>query len=213
MLSSDTSDEFRQNHRFAQTGTAEQTSLTTTHEGGQQVDDFNPCLEDFGLRRQIFQLRGIAVNGPAFFSVNIAPAINGITQQVEHAAQSSFADRDRNRSTGIGHVHSTHHSLGGTQGHAADASATQVLLDVPVSHLDAAANIELGTSQASLQAGYRANAQAAADCAAQLLDEAADALGVTRPSEVTSGGLSVGHVETGRFPQSSSAALNYGGAQ
>ena len=82
-----------------------------------------------------------------------------------------------------------------------------------VSHLDAAANIELGTSQASLQAGYRANAQAAADCAAQLLDEAADALGVTRPSEVTSGGLSVGHVETGRFPQSSSAALNYGGAQ
>ena len=78
---------------------------------------------------------------------------------------------------------------------------------------DASASVDLTSGAVALQRQYLANASAAHACATQLLDEAADALGVARPSDSTVAPFAVGHVETGRYPQASTAALNYGGVQ
>ena len=55
MFAGNTGDEFRENNGLPQTGTAEQSGLTATHEWGQQIDDHpHPVLPAQGL-----SLRGV----------------------------------------------------------------------------------------------------------------------------------------------------------
>ena len=49
MATSDTSDEFGKNHRFAKTSTPEQTGFTTTNKRGEKVDNLDARLENFGV--------------------------------------------------------------------------------------------------------------------------------------------------------------------
>lgn len=75
-------------------------------------------------------------------------------------------------------------------------------------HLDSNANIENGQSDSARMRTYRDQADQAEHCAMSALDQAADALGVTRPSAADLGAFAVGHIETGRYPTNSTVALN-----
>lgn len=77
-----------------------------------------------------------------------------------------------------------------------------------IAFLDANANIENGQSDSARMRTYRDQADQAEQCAIAALDQAADALGVTRPSAADQGAFSIGHVETGRYPLNSTVALN-----
>ena len=68
------------------------------------------------------------VNRPALFESDGPAAVDRIAQQVEHAAQRSLADGDRNGRAGVGHVHAADHAVGRAERDAAHAAAPQMLL-------------------------------------------------------------------------------------
>jgi hypothetical protein len=57
-----------------------------------------------------------------------AEIIYWLADHIEHAAQSSFADRHRNRTAGIDGLHAAHHAVCWQHRNCADATFTQVLL-------------------------------------------------------------------------------------
>ena len=65
VLLGDVVDQLLDQHRLAEAGAAEEADLAAAHERGDQVDDLDAGLEDLRLRRQLAELRRVAVDRPA----------------------------------------------------------------------------------------------------------------------------------------------------
>ena len=126
----DAGDQFLEDDRLAQSGAAEQPGLAAADEGRQQVDDLDARLEDFRLRREVGDRRGIAMDGPVLFGVDGAAIVDRFAQQVEDAAQRGLAHRHADRSAGVDAGHAADHAVGAAQGDAADAAAAKLGLDL-----------------------------------------------------------------------------------
>ena len=68
------------------------------------------------------------VNWPAFFALHFAATVDGIAQQVKDATQRRLPDGDGDGRTRVDDVHAADQAVGRAQGHAAHATASQVLL-------------------------------------------------------------------------------------
>ena len=104
--------------------------LAAADEGRQQVDDLDARLEDFRLRGEVDDRRGVAVDGPVLFGVDGAALVDRLAQQVEDASQRGLAHRHADRGAGIGAGHAADHAVGAAQGDAADAAAAKLGLDL-----------------------------------------------------------------------------------
>ena len=71
----------------------------------------------------------VTVNRPFVFELDGTATIDGIAGQIEDAAESSLADGDGERSTGIGDFHTADHAVGAGECDTANATAAEVLLD------------------------------------------------------------------------------------
>ena len=69
VLLGDAGDEFLDDDGLAQAGAAEQAGLAAADEGGEQVDDLDAGLEDFGLGGQVDEFRRLAVDRAALLDV------------------------------------------------------------------------------------------------------------------------------------------------
>ena len=125
-----TSDQFGQNNRLAQTSTTEQTRLTTTNKWRQQIHNFNTGFENFGVGRKLIYLRSSAVNWPMIFSFDVTSLINRFAQDVKNTSESCFTNRNSNGLPGVDAVQSTLQAFRATQSNATNASATKVLLNL-----------------------------------------------------------------------------------
>ena len=93
----DAGNQFGEDDRFSQSGTAEQSGLAAAHEGGEQVDDLDTSFEQFGFGQQIVQCRRIAVDRPMVGRFDRPATVDRIAHQVEHAAERGRADRHLHR--------------------------------------------------------------------------------------------------------------------
>src|SRR5690606_24187724 len=87
---------------LADTGTAEQTDLATTSIRSEQVDNLDTGDQNLGLGGLLGERRGISVNRVVLGGLDGTALINRVTSDVHDTAQSARADRDLDRSTGIG---------------------------------------------------------------------------------------------------------------
>ena len=126
----DTGDQLLEDDRLAQSGAAEQSGLAAADEGRQEVDHLDARLEDFRLRGEVDDQRGIAVDGPVVFGVDGAAFVDRFAQQVEDAPQGGLAHRHADRGAGVGAGHAADHAVGAAQGDAADAAAAELGLDL-----------------------------------------------------------------------------------
>jgi peptide chain release factor 1 len=71
---------------LADTGTAEQTNLTTTGVRGEEVDDLDTGLEDLGLGRLLDELWGVGVDGGELDTLDLTALVDGLANDIHDTA-------------------------------------------------------------------------------------------------------------------------------
>ena len=74
--------------------------------------------------------RRLAVDRPEFGGLDRTQTVDRLAEQIEDAPKRFLADRHLHRFAGIGHGHAADQAVGRAESHAADAVASQVLLDL-----------------------------------------------------------------------------------
>ena len=122
--------EFLNQHGFTDACAAEQSHFSAPCVWCQKVNDFNTGFENFHRRVLFIETGGIAVNTHAL-SVrrNGFPAVNGVSQHVEHTPQGILADRNHHGMSRRLHRHTAPHSLTSGEQDTADTVCIDVLTD------------------------------------------------------------------------------------
>ena len=124
----DVADQLLNEHRLADTRTAEETDLTAARVGGHQVDDLDAGFED--LRRRILrdEVGRRTVDRPVRGCLDRLVGIDRLAEHVENAPECPFADRNRDRGPGVGHRRAAHETVGRTHREAAHLVVAQFVL-------------------------------------------------------------------------------------
>ena len=83
MLCGDVLDQLLNKDCFTNTGTTEQTDLTTFGIWSKKVNNLDTCFQDFYSRFLMFKIRRISVDDPFLFSLKGRTVIYGITKYVK----------------------------------------------------------------------------------------------------------------------------------
>src|SRR5258708_13620423 len=76
-------DKFLDDNGLAYTGATKGANLPTLHEGTDQVDNLQACLEDFNVRSLLFEVGGRSMNSRAWSIVHFWFIIHALTHAVE----------------------------------------------------------------------------------------------------------------------------------
>lgn len=107
-----TYNQFLNEDSLSDTGTTEQTNLTTTGIWGEKIDDLDTSDENLGRGSLLDELGSIGVNGGHPDTLDRATLVNGVTSDVHNTAKGTRADRDLNGRTGINGLCTTDETLG-----------------------------------------------------------------------------------------------------
>ena len=127
MLGSNITNQLLNQHSLADTGTTEQTDLTTLCIGCQQIDNFNTGLQHLYYRTLLFEGRWISVDNPMFLSFQGFSTVDGLSQYVEQSAQCLITYRHLNSFSGSNDIHILAKSFTGTQHDAANGIVANML--------------------------------------------------------------------------------------
>ena len=131
MGTGDTGDQFGEDDRLAEAGTAEQAGLPAADERGQEVDDLDAGLEELSLRGEIGDRRWIAVDRPALRRVHRAAVVDRLAGEIEDAAERLLADRHGEWGAGVDAGAATDHAVGAAEGDTTHLAAAEMLLHFP----------------------------------------------------------------------------------
>lgn len=107
-----TYDQLLDEHSLSDTGTTEQTDLTTTSVGGEQVDDLDTGNENLSRGGLLNVRRGVGVDGSVLGGLDGATLVDGVTGDVHDTAQSTRTDGDGDRSSTVQDLGATDETLG-----------------------------------------------------------------------------------------------------
>jgi peptide chain release factor 1 len=110
--SEETYNQLLNEHGLTDTGTTEETNLTTTGVGGKEIDDLDTGNQNLGLGGLLSEGRSLSVDGEVGGGLDGAALVNGITSDVQDTAQSARADGDGDGSTGVAGGSTTGQTLG-----------------------------------------------------------------------------------------------------
>lgn len=88
-------------HGLTDTGTTEETNLTTTGVRGEQVDNLDTGDKNLGRGGLVDERRGIGVNGSELGGLDGTTLVNGVTSDVDDTAESGGTDGDGDGSTSV----------------------------------------------------------------------------------------------------------------
>lgn len=88
-------------HGLTDTGTTEETNLTTTGVRGEQVDNLDTGDKNLGRGGLVDEHRGIGVNGSELGGLDGTTLVNGVTSDVDDTAESGGTDGDGDGSTSV----------------------------------------------------------------------------------------------------------------
>jgi hypothetical protein len=123
----DVVDELLNEHSLADTGTTEETNLSTTGVGGKKIDDLDTSDENLSGSGLLDELGGFLVNGQALVRLDGATLVNGVTSDVHDTAEGLGTDGDGDGSTGVDSGSTSDETLGTVHGNASDDVLTQML--------------------------------------------------------------------------------------
>ena len=128
VLLGDVVDHLLHDDRLADTGTAEEADLGAFAERADEVDHLDAGLEDLLLRRLLIDRRRQPVDGRLGRIGERRLAVDGLTDDVEHAPQRLAAHGDRDRTARILERVATAQPLGRVHGDGAHRAVAEVLL-------------------------------------------------------------------------------------
>ncbi len=104
-------DQFLDEHRFADTGAAEQAYLAAFGNRRDQVDDFNAGFQDLNTAGLVDKRRRRTVDRCAGFKI-VFQAVDRLAGDIKHPSQRGIADRHANSSTGVADSGATFQTIG-----------------------------------------------------------------------------------------------------
>jgi len=97
----DVVDQLLNEHGLADTGTTEETDLSTTSVGSEQIDDLDTSDQNLGRGGLVSEGRRLSVDRQELVSLDRATLVNRVTGDVHDTAESGRADRDGDGGTGV----------------------------------------------------------------------------------------------------------------
>jgi hypothetical protein len=88
----DVVDELLDEDGLADTGTAEETNLSTTSIGSKQIHHLDTGHQNLSGRRLLDELGGLGVNGKELVGLDRSPLVDRVTSDVDDTAESAMAD-------------------------------------------------------------------------------------------------------------------------
>lgn len=88
-------------HSLTDTGTTEQTNLTTTGVRGEQVDNLDTSDQNLSLSGLVDERGRLGVNGVELGGLDRTTLVNGVTSNVDDTAESTSTDGDLDRSASV----------------------------------------------------------------------------------------------------------------
>src|SRR3989338_4249471 len=143
VLGGDVVDKLLNDDSLAHARAAEKTNLASFENGADEVDNLDAGFQNFHLGGLFDVLRSLAVNRKtlscgqsrtlAFAKVRLWQVrkgrsfVDGVTKDIEDAAQSAGSNRYRNRSSGVRDSHAAGKTVGGIHGNRAHHATAQML--------------------------------------------------------------------------------------
>jgi peptide chain release factor 1 len=109
------------------TGTTEETNLTTTGVGGKEIDNLDTSLKNLSGGRLLSEGGGLSVDGKVLSSLNGSTLIDGLTNDVDNSTKGTTADGNGNGGTGVNNGLTTDETLSTVHGNSTDSVLTQML--------------------------------------------------------------------------------------
>jgi hypothetical protein len=123
-------DQLLNEHSLSDTGTSEETNLTTTSIGGEQIDDLDTSDENLRNDGLVNKLGGFAVNGGRLLGVDGATLVDRLANNVDDTTQALGTDGNGDGGTGVLHRLATDQTFSTVHGNGADGVLSQVLSDL-----------------------------------------------------------------------------------
>jgi hypothetical protein len=130
VLLGDVVDKFHNEDGLTDTGTTEETNLTTTSIWVKKVDNLDTGDEDGGRGILIGKGRSVGVDRKGHLLADWSTLIDRLTDDVDNASKELVTDWDIDRSTLINHLLATLKTLGGIHSNSADGVLTKMLSDL-----------------------------------------------------------------------------------
>lgn len=108
----DVVDKLLNEHSLSDTGTTEQTNLSTTSVGGEKVDDLDTGNENLSSGRLLDELRGVGVDGQELVGLDGSTLVDRVTSDVQDTSQGGGADGNCDGSASVGGLLSSGKTLG-----------------------------------------------------------------------------------------------------
>ena len=108
----DVVDQLQNNDRLSDACAPERANFAAFGERTNEIDNFDPCLENLKFHILLHESRSGAMNRIALREFDRALVINRIAGDVKNATERSLAHRHGNRSPGIVYVHSALEAFG-----------------------------------------------------------------------------------------------------
>src|SRR4051812_42737199 len=168
-------DELLDEDGLADAGAAEQADLAALRVRREEVDDLDAGLEHLGRRRQVLDVRRLAVDRPALdVAFDLAALVDRLPEEVEDAPEGHVADRHGDRAAGVDDLGPASEAVGRVHRDRADAVIAEVLLDladeVRADALVVAGGAVAGDQQRGVDLGQLVREDGLDDDALDLLD-------------------------------------------
>jgi hypothetical protein len=122
----DVVDELLNEHSLADTGTSEETNLSTTSVGSEEVDNLDTGLENLSSGRLVDEWWRVSVDGETLDADNGTTLVNGLANDVHDTAESGLADGDEDGRTSIDDLLATNETLSTVHGNGTDGVLSEM---------------------------------------------------------------------------------------
>ena len=130
MLLCDVADEFLDHHGLPHARASEQADLPSLEDGADEVDDLDARLQYLRFRGLLREGRRGAVDGVVRLCLHLREAVDGLAEDVEHAAQRLLPDGNGDGRPGVLHERAALQAVCGAHGDGADHAPPKVVLDL-----------------------------------------------------------------------------------
>ncbi|GMR43041.1 hypothetical protein PMAYCL1PPCAC_13236 [Pristionchus mayeri] len=126
----DVVNELHDKHSLSDTGTSEETDLSSLGVRGKKIDDLDTSRKNLLLDGHLDELGSLSVNGGLGLGVDGASLVNGLSNDVHDTAESLGSDGDLDRISGVDDLLATDKTLGTVHSNGTDDILTEMLGDL-----------------------------------------------------------------------------------
>jgi hypothetical protein len=127
MTHGDVVDEFHDKHSLSDTGTTEETNLTSLGIGGKEINNFNAGLENLFSATELGEGGRLTMDGVTLLALDGSALIDGLTSDTHDTTKSGFSDRNHDGTTHIVNLLATLKTFSGIHSNATDNSVSKML--------------------------------------------------------------------------------------